>query len=129
MTIGDENTDGRAVEVIVDLMYSGKLALSPSSVGSVIRTANLLQVGAAEKAACDYFVRSLEPSTGCEALKFAAAFAECGAHARELHSRCIGFAVEHFEECSGDASFVELPCEAVVELCVRKRCGSGAVAC
>jgi hypothetical protein len=78
MAIGDETTDGRAVEAVVDLMYSGQLALSASTVGSVIRTANLLQVGAAEKAACDYFVKSLEPCTACAALGFAADFSECG---------------------------------------------------
>ena len=85
--------------------------LSGSSVGSVIRTANLLQVGAVEKAACDYFVKSLEPST-CDALSFATAFSECGAHARELHARCMSYTVE----CSQEASFVELPHEAVAEL-------------
>ena len=115
-TVGDESTDGRAVEAIVDLMYSGQLALSASTVGSVIRTANLLQVGAAEKAACDFFVESLEPSTASDALSFAASFAECGAHARELYARCVGYAVDQFEECSEEESFVELPCEAVAEL-------------
>ena len=116
MAIGDETTDGRAVAAIVDLMYSGQLALSASTVCSVIRTANLLQVGAAEKAACDYFVKSLEPCTASAALEFTASFSECGAHARELHERCVAYVVEHFEECSGEASFVELPREAVAEL-------------
>ena len=116
MAVGDESTDGRAVEAIVDLMYSGKLSLSASTVGSVIRTANLLQVGAAEKAACDFFLESLEPSTACDALSFAASFAECGAHARELHAWCVGYAVDHFAECSEDSSFLELPSEAVAEL-------------
>ena len=116
MAVGDESTNGRAVEAIVDLMYTGKLSLSASTVGSVIRTANLLQVGAAEKAACDFFVESLEPSTASDALSFAASFAECGAHARELQERCMGYAVDHFAECSAEVSFMELPCEAVAEL-------------
>ena len=97
-------------------MYSGKLSLSAGTVSSVIRTANLLQVGAAEKVACDFFVESLEPSTACDALSFAASFAECGAHARDLQERCVGYAVDHFAECSEDSSFVELPCEVVAEL-------------
>ena len=97
-------------------MYSGKLSLSAGTVSSVIRTANLLQVGAAEKVACDFFVESLEPSTACDALSFAASFAECGAHARDLQERCVGYAVDHFAECSEDSSFVELTCEAVVQL-------------
>ena len=116
VTVGDDTTDGRAVEAIVDLMYSGKLALSASSVGSVIRTANLLQVGAAENAACNFFVESLEPCTACDALSFAASFAECGAHARKLHERCLGYVVDHFEKCSVDPSFLKLPHEAVSQL-------------
>ena len=66
-------------------MYSGELSLSPATATSIIHTANLLGVGAAEKAACDYFVESLEPPAACEALAFAAARATCGGHARGLH--------------------------------------------
>ena len=51
LKIGDDSTDGRAVEAIVDCFYSGQLSLSRSSVSSVIRTANLLGVDAVEKAA------------------------------------------------------------------------------
>ena len=116
MTIGDESTDGRSVEAIVDLMYSGRLAMSGSTVGSMIRTANLLQVGAAEKAACDFFVKSLEPCTACDALSFAASFAECGAHARELLARCVGYVVGHFAECSREPEFLGLPSETVAQL-------------
>jgi hypothetical protein len=46
LKIGDEDTDGRAVEAIVDCFYSGKLSLSLGTVSSVIRTANLFGVGA-----------------------------------------------------------------------------------
>jgi hypothetical protein len=116
LRIGDEGTDGRAVEALVDCMYSGELALSRSTVSGVIRTANLFGVGAAEKAACDFFVDALEPSTACEALAFAAAHATCGEHALGLHARCAGYVVEHFTECIGDSLFLELPCEAVVEV-------------
>jgi hypothetical protein len=116
LKIGDDSTDGRAVEAIVDCFYSGQLSLSQSTVSSVIRTANLLGVGVVEKAACDFFVESIEPSTACEALGFAAAHSECGEHARGLHERCVGYVVDHFAECSAEASFLELPCEAVVEV-------------
>jgi hypothetical protein len=116
LKVGDDSTDGRAVEVIADCFYSGQLSLSRSTVSSVIRTANLLGVGAVEKAACDFFVEALEPSTACEALAFAAAHSECGEHARGLHERCVGYAVEHFAECNAAASFLELPCEAVAEV-------------
>ena len=85
LKIGDEDTDGHAVEAIVDCFYSGELSLSNSTVSSVIRTANLLGVCAAEKAACDFFVESIEPSTACEALAFATAHSVCGEHARGLH--------------------------------------------
>jgi hypothetical protein len=116
LKIGDEETDGRAVEAIVDCMYSGKLSLSRATVGSVMRTANLFGVDAVEKAACDFFVEALEPSTGCEALAFAAAHSVGGEHARALHERCAGYVVDHFAECSAEPSFLELPCEAVAEV-------------
>jgi hypothetical protein len=70
LKVGDADTDGRAVEAIVDCFYSGQLALSRSTVSSVIRTTNLLGVGAVEKAACDFFVDALEPCSACEALDF-----------------------------------------------------------
>jgi hypothetical protein len=116
LKIGDEDTDGRAVEAIVDCFYSGHLSLSRSTVSSVMRTANLLAVVAVEKAACDFFVESLEPSTACEALAFAAAHSECGEHARRLHEQCAEYVVGQFAECSAEASFLELPCEAVAEV-------------
>eukprot|EP01046_Picozoa_sp_COSAG06_P042347 COSAG06_NODE_5383_length_3512_cov_5.006739_3_plen_281_part_01 len=116
LKIGDDSTDGRAVEAIVDCFYSGQLSLSSSTVSSVIRTANLLAVDTVEKAACDFFVESIEPSTACEALGFAAAHSECGEHARGLHERCVEYVVEHFDKCSAEPSFLELPCEAVAEV-------------
>eukprot|EP01046_Picozoa_sp_COSAG06_P061710 COSAG06_NODE_13645_length_1235_cov_4.342430_1_plen_249_part_10 len=116
LKIGDDSTDGRAVEVIVDCFYSGQLSLSSSTVSSVIRTANLLAVDTVEKAACDFFVERIEPSTACEALAFAAAHSECGEHARGLRERCVGYAVKHFAECCAEAAFLELPCEAVAEV-------------
>jgi hypothetical protein len=82
----------------------------------VIRTANLFGVDAVEKVACDFFIESLEPSTACEALAFAAEHVACGEHARGLHKRCVAYMVEHFAECSVAPSFLELPCAAVAEV-------------
>jgi hypothetical protein len=116
LKIGDEDTDGRAVEAIVDCFYSGELSLSRSTVSSVIRTANLLGVDTVEEAACDFFVESIEPSTACEALAFAAVHSECGEHARGLREQCVVYLVDHFEKCSAEVSFLELSCEAVAEV-------------
>jgi hypothetical protein len=116
LKIGDEDTDGRAVEAIVDCFYSGQLSLSSSTVSSVIRTADLFRVGAVEKPACDFFVESLEVSTACEALAFAAAHSVGGEHARGLEERCVGYVVDHFAECSAEPSFLQLPCGAVAEV-------------
>jgi hypothetical protein len=55
--------DSGAIETIVDCMYTGKLALSPATVQAVIRVANMLGVGAAEQAACQYFVGQLSTHT------------------------------------------------------------------
>eukprot|EP01046_Picozoa_sp_COSAG06_P052217 COSAG06_NODE_8719_length_2089_cov_1.608040_1_plen_331_part_10 len=116
LKIGDEDTDGRAVEAIVDCFYSAKLSLSSSTVSSVIRTANLFGVGAVEKAACDFFIEALQPCSAAEALAFAAAHTACGEHARGLHERCVSYTVEHFADCSVEPSFLELPCEVVAEV-------------
>jgi hypothetical protein len=116
LKIGDDSTDGRAVEAIVDCFYCGQLSLSRATVGSVIRTANLFGVSAVEKAACDFFVEALEPSTACEALAFAAAHSECGEHARELRERCVEYTVAQFADCSVDPSFLELPSGVVAGL-------------
>ncbi len=116
LKIGDDSTDSRAVEVIVDCFYSGNVSLSCSTVSSVIRTANLLGVDTVEKAACDFFVQALEPSTACEALAFAAARSECGGHAHGLYERTVEYVMENFAECSTEPSFLELSCEAVAEV-------------
>jgi len=100
----------------VDCFYSSELSLSNSTVSSVIRTANLLGVGVAEKVACDFFVESIEPSTACEALAFATAHSACGEHARGLRERCVGYVVEHFGDCSAEPPFLELCGEAVAEV-------------
>ena len=96
VTVGDASTDGRAVEAIVDCFYTGKIALSSRTVGSVIQTANMLGVGQIEKAAGAFFIRALEPSTAADALVFAAQYTACGEHARELHAGCLRYAMEHF---------------------------------
>lgn len=107
------DADGGAVAAIVDCFYSGKLSISHASASSIIRTANLLGIGAVEKAACDFFIESLDSSTACEALNFAAAHEACGEHARELRERCARYVAEHFKECSVEPSFLELPSEVV----------------
>eukprot|EP01047_Picozoa_sp_COSAG01_P068495 COSAG01_NODE_9914_length_2301_cov_5.022696_1_plen_204_part_10 len=84
-----QEMDGRALEAVVDCMYSGKLAVSPHSVTGIIHVANLLQVGPVEKAAGEFFVSKLEPSTAADALGFAAERVECGEHAKALHAKSI----------------------------------------
>ena len=123
LKIGDADTDGRAVEALVDCMYSGQLSVSLGSVSSVICTANLFGVDAAEKAACDFFVDALEPSTACEALAFAASRAAGGEQAVALRERCVEYVVGCFADESAsrglvclEPSFLDLPCEVVVEV-------------
>jgi hypothetical protein len=114
--VGDASTDGSAVEAIVDCFYSGKLALSTASVTAVIVAANMLQVGAIEKAANEFFVEKLEPASAAQALGFSAQRVECGEAARELHGKCTEYVLEHFKECSGSGSLLQLPAEALVPL-------------
>ena len=116
LKVGDEETDFHAVKVIIACFYSGVLSLSRGTVVSVIRTANFLQVVAIEKAACDFLIDSLESSSACEMLNYAAAYAECGEHALDLYERCAEYLVDHFEECSLKPSFAKLSCEAVAKV-------------
>jgi hypothetical protein len=111
-----EDMDGRAAEAVVDCMYSGKLALSSRTVTAVIRAANLLQVGAVEKAAGEFFVSKLELSTAADALGFAAERVECGEHAKKLHEQCVEYAIEHFAALSCESSFLSLPVGTVASL-------------
>lgn len=108
--------DGGAVAAIVDCFYCGTLSISRACASSIIRTANMLGVDAVEKAACDFFVESLDPASACEAFDFAAAHEACGEHARGLHERCARYVVEHFVECSAEPSFLELPRDAVAKV-------------
>jgi hypothetical protein len=111
-----EDMDGRAVETVVDCMYSGKLSLSPHTVTAVIHVANLLQIGAVEQVAGEFFVSRLEPSAAVDALGFAAGRVECGEHAKKLHEKCTDYAIEHFAAVSRMVSFLSLPEETVAAL-------------
>jgi hypothetical protein len=111
-----QEMDGRALEAVVDCMYSGKLAVSPHSVTRIIRVANLLQVGPVEKAAGEFFVSKLEPSTAADALGFAAERVECGEHAKALHAKSIEYAIDHFAAASREASFLSLSCDTIAGL-------------
>eukprot|EP01043_Picozoa_sp_COSAG02_P058563 COSAG02_NODE_7309_length_3072_cov_1.527413_3_plen_488_part_00 len=108
-----EHMDGAAVEAVVDCMYSGKLSLSSRTATAVVTAANLLQVGAVEKAAGEFFLSKLEPTTAADALAFAAERSACGEHAKALHDKCIEFAVAHFAAVTREASFLSLPCDTI----------------
>ena len=68
---------------------------------------------AVEKAAGEFFVSKLEPSTAADALGFAAERVECGEHAKALHEKCVEYAIEHFAALSREASFLSLPVETI----------------
>ena len=116
LTLQDMDGCGRAVEAVVNCMYSGKLSLSIYTVTSLIRVANILQVGPVEKAAGEFFVSRLEPSTAADALRFAAERVECGEHAAALHDKCVEYAIEHFAALSREATFLGLPDRTVALL-------------
>ena len=104
------------LSTLVDSMYTGRLALSPSNVSAVLRTANMLSMDAAEQAAGDFLVEHLEPQTAIASLAFAEQHVAAGARFRTLRSQVLSFLLENFEACAVEASIVELPEAAVVEL-------------
>lgn len=112
----DLDMDSKAVEAVVDCMYSGKLSLSSSTVTSVIHVANLLQISAMEKAAGAFLLSTLEPCSAADALRFAEQRVACGEHARMLHEDCVAYAVQHFQAVSREPAFVYLACETLVRL-------------
>eukprot|EP01047_Picozoa_sp_COSAG01_P047814 COSAG01_NODE_4603_length_4884_cov_31.141902_1_plen_278_part_10 len=103
------DADHGAVEAIVACLYSGEVALTPCNAVPVIKTANLLQIAAIEKAACGYLVSRLEPETAVRALVFSGQLGGAGgAPGLELHRQCTAYVHEHFGECAKGVDFVEL---------------------
>ena len=110
------DTDSAPVGVLVDSMYTGRLALAPSTVCGVLKTANKFQMDAAEQASVDFLVAQLEPATAGAALSFAEQMSVGGSRSRELRDRVLGYVLNNFAAVAADESFAELPLEALVEL-------------
>ena len=106
----------KPVGVLLDSMYSGRLALTPGTVCGVLKTANMFQMGAAEQAAINFLVENLEPATASAALSFAEQMSVGGSGGRDLRARVLDYVLEHFTCVAAETSFVQMPLQELAEL-------------
>jgi len=95
------------VKAIVDFAYTGTIALSGSTVVSIIQAANLLQVEAVERAAVDFLVERLDAGNVLSAMALGAHYS-AGAICRELRDSSILWVGAHFAEVAAEPSFLAL---------------------
>jgi hypothetical protein len=95
------------VKAIVDFAYTGTVALSGSTVVSIIQAANLLQVEAVEQAAVDFLVERLDAGNVLSAMALGAHYS-AGAICRGLQEQSRAWVGKHFAQMAGEPSFLEL---------------------
>ena len=95
------------VKAIVDFAYTGTIALSGSTVVSIIQAANLLQVEAVERAAVDFLVERLDAGNVLSAMALGEHYS-AGAICRELRDSSILWVGAHFDEVAAEPSFLAL---------------------
>jgi hypothetical protein len=95
------------VKAIVDFAYTGTVALSGSTVVSIIQAANLLQVEAVERAAVDFLVERLDAGNVLSAMALGAHYS-AGAICRGLQEQSRAWVAKHFAQMAGEPSFLEL---------------------
>eukprot|EP01045_Picozoa_sp_COSAG04_P004761 COSAG04_NODE_211_length_20110_cov_36.740356_18_plen_335_part_00 len=127
-----EEIDPLALCAVIRSFYSarGDVALSPSTVTHVIRTASRLQCLAVEKTSVNFFCSCLEPDTAAAALCFAMELGATGSPpSKDLVRRCTAFvsaaapcassfeeelraaaaqACEHFKSVAQQSEFLDL---------------------
>jgi hypothetical protein len=105
-----------SVGALVDSMYTGRLALAPSTVCGVLKTANRFQMDTAEQAAGDFLVEHLEPTTAVAALSFSEQMSVGGSRSRALRDRVFEYVLYNFAAVAAGESFGELSLEILAEL-------------
>jgi hypothetical protein len=103
------------VKAIVDFAYTGTVALSGSTVVSIIQAANLLQVEAVEQAAVDFLAERLDAGNVLSAMALGAHYS-AGAICRGLRDKSRGWLQRNFALVAAEPSFLALQVAEVVAL-------------
>ena len=100
------------VKAIVDFAYTGTIALSGSTVVSIIQAANLLQVDAVERAAVEFLVERLDAGNVLSAMALGAHLS-AGEIGRELEESSRAWLHKNFGLVAAEPSFLELAADDV----------------
>ena len=102
------DVDGAALAAVVGCFYTGTVSVSVATAGSVIRTANMLQVGAIEVAVNDFFVKNLQPGTAFKELAGFATEMAVGPSGCALQQKCLQYIWAEFPACAASPAFLEV---------------------
>ena len=102
------DVDGAALAAVVGCFYTGTVSVSVATAGSVIRTANMLQVGAIEVAVIDFFVKNLQPGTAFKELAGFATEMAVGPSGCALQQKCLQYIWAEFPACAATPAFLEV---------------------
>ena len=102
------DVDGAALAAVVGCFYTGTVSVSVATAGSVIRTANMLQVGAIEVAVNDFFVKNLQPGTAFKELAGFATEMAVGPSGCALQQKCLQYIWAEFSACAATPAFLEV---------------------
>ena len=100
------------MKAIVDFAYTGTIALSGSTVVSIIQAANLLQVEAVERAAVEFLVERLDAGNVLSAMALGAHLS-AGEIGRELEESSRAWLHKNFGLVGSEPSFLELAADDV----------------
>ena len=104
-----------ALIAIVNFSYTGKIMLAGSTVVAIIKAANLLQVGAVERAAVDFLVERLDAGNVLDAMALGSHLS-AGEIGRDLRDRSRGWLNRNLGLIVAEPAFMALPAAEVAEL-------------
>ena len=110
-TVTLKDVDSRAIELLIDFAYTGKLDVTTDTVQSLLYASSLLQLSAIQKACSDFLLRQLHPSNCLGIRSFADAHSCSGllqASEKYIH--------ENFNDVVRNEEFLSLPMEELAAL-------------
>ncbi|XP_077999159.1 kelch-like protein 3 [Glandiceps talaboti] len=106
-----QEIDGKALNLLVDYVYSAEVQVTEDNVQALLPAANLLQLPDVRDACCDFLQRQLHP-TNCLGIR---AFADVHA-CSELLNFAQNYTMQHFSEVIQGDEFLALSADQVCEL-------------
>lgn len=110
-----KDVDCKAVELLIDFAYTGKLDITIDTVQSLLYASSLFQLTAIQKACSDFLLRQLHPSNCLGIRSFADAHSCTG-----LFQASEKYIHEHFNDVVQNEEFLLLPRDELAVLLDRK---------